>query len=120
MQLGREPTNQELAEELGWPLTTVEQLRKQRQVTVSLETPVGEEEEGTLADFIPDMSGWSPDELAVARLTRQEVMQALEKLRSSRTLAPVLDPRPQNAPAGLESHSNQGGLAGTVFRPRHH
>jgi RNA polymerase primary sigma factor len=150
MQMGRDPTVQELAGELGWPEAAVEDLRRQRQITVSLETPVGGEEEGTLADFLPDVSGWSPDEQAVARLTRQEVMEALEelsprlrrvvllrfgflddrprtleevgrelgvtrervrqlekqalkKLQTSKKLAPVLDPFPQNALPRAES-----------------
>jgi RNA polymerase primary sigma factor len=154
MRMGRDPTVQELAGELGWPEAAVENLRRQRQLTVSLETPVGEEEEGTLADFVPDVSGWSPDEQAVAHLTRQEVLQALEeltprlrrvmllrfgfvddrprtleevgrelgvtrervrqlekqglqKLRSSRKLAPVLDPPDRSPPATGESRGGK-------------
>ena len=75
----RDPTHQELADELEWPVENVENLMRQRQNTVSLGTPVGEEE-STLEDFIRDDSGWTPDEAAMRMLTREDVIQALEDL----------------------------------------
>ena len=75
----RDPTHQELADELEWPVENVENLMRQRQNTVSLGTPVGEEE-STLEDFIRDDSGWTPDEVAMRMLTREDVIQALEDL----------------------------------------
>ena len=75
----RDPTHQELADELEWPVENVENLVRQRQNTVSLGTPVGEEE-STLEDFIRDDSGWTPDEVAMRMLTREDVIQALEDL----------------------------------------
>ena len=78
-KLDREPTLLEVAGELGWPTDTVETLLRQRQHTVSLETPVGEEE-STLEDFIQDTSSWTPDEVAIRMLTREDVIQAMEDL----------------------------------------
>ena len=75
----REPTTQEVADELEWTLEMVESLQRQRQHTVSLETPVGEER-STLEDFIQDTSGWTPDEIAIRMLTREDVIDALEEL----------------------------------------
>ena len=78
-RLDREPKVQEIADELGWNLDTVESLLRQRQHTVSLETPVGGED-STLEDFIQDTSAWTPDEIAVRMLTRENVIQAMEDL----------------------------------------
>ncbi len=78
-RLDREPTAQEMAEELGWTVEAVEGLQRQRQHTVSLETPVGEEE-STLEDFIEDTSAWAPDEIAIRQLTRENVLQAMDDL----------------------------------------
>jgi RNA polymerase primary sigma factor len=77
--LDREPTTEEIARELEWDVEMVESLLRQRQHTVSLETPVGEEE-STLEDFIQDTSGWTPDEIAVRMLTREDVIQAMDEL----------------------------------------
>ena len=79
LALDREPTLQEVAEKLEWDEEMILQLRSQRQRTVSLETPVGEED-STLEDFIPDNVSWTPDEVAVRLLTREDVLQALEEL----------------------------------------
>ncbi len=79
LALDREPTLQEVAEKLEWDEEMVVQLRSQRQRTISLETPVGEED-STLEDFIPDNVSWTPDEIAVRLLTRDDVLQALEEL----------------------------------------
>ena len=78
-RLDREATPAEIAEELGWTLETVEVLLQQRQHTVSLETPVGEEE-STLEDFIQDTGGWATDEMAIRMVTRQNVLEALQDL----------------------------------------
>ncbi|MDA1226332.1 MAG: sigma-70 family RNA polymerase sigma factor [Chloroflexi bacterium] len=78
-QLDREATPSEMAEELGWSVQTVDNLLQQRQHTVSLETPVGEEE-STLEDFIQDTSSWTPDEVAIRMLTRADVIESLDDL----------------------------------------
>ena len=74
-RLDREPTNEEIAAELGWETATVEDLVRQRQHTVSMETPVGEEQ-STLEDFIQDTSEWTPDEIAMRMITRDDVLRA--------------------------------------------
>ncbi len=79
-RLERQPRAEELAGELGWPVSTVEELIQQRRFTISLETPVGEDEEATLEDFIVDTSAWSPEELAIRQLTREAVLQSLGEL----------------------------------------
>ncbi len=88
---GDHPTNAELSERLRWKkravahmqrlttnaITQVEMLMRQRQHTISLGTPVGEEE-STLEDFIQDTSAWTPDEVAVKMLMREDVVNALD------------------------------------------
>ena len=75
----REASSDEIAEELGWSPESVETLLQQRQHTVSLETPVGEEE-STLEDFIQDTGGWATDEMAIRMVTRQNVLDAMQDL----------------------------------------
>jgi len=78
-KLDRDPTAREVAEELEWEVSMVEDLRQQRLRTLSLETPIGDEN-STLEDFIPDTSSWTPDEVAMRLLTREDVISALEDL----------------------------------------
>ena len=59
--------------------TTVEDLVRQCQHTVSLATPVGEEQ-STLEDFIQDTSEWTPEEVAMRMITRDDVIRALDDL----------------------------------------
>lgn len=75
----RDPTTEELAAELEWTPEQVETLMRQRQHTISLGTPVGEEE-STLEDFIQDTSGRTPDEVAMRLLTREDVIEALDDI----------------------------------------
>ena len=77
-KLDREPTVLEVAAELEWTAQAVEDLRRQRQYTVSLQTPVGDEA-GTLQDFIHD-DARAPDEIALGLVTRDEVIRALDDL----------------------------------------
>ena len=74
-----DPTPDDLAEELGWTPEQVETLMRQRQHTISLGTPVGEEE-STLEDFIKDTSEWTPDDVAVRMMTREDVIDALDEI----------------------------------------
>ena len=78
-RLDRDATPAEIADELGWTMENVEVLLQQRQHTVSLETPVGEEE-STLEDFIQDTGGWATDEMAIRMVTRQNVVEAMQDL----------------------------------------
>ena len=64
MGLGREPTNEELAKELNMSVDKVSELIRISQDTVSLETPIGEEEDSRLGDFIPDEETVTPQDYA--------------------------------------------------------
>jgi RNA polymerase primary sigma factor len=79
-ELGREPTTEEIAEELGIPPSKVEQIIKVSQHPISLETPVGEEEDSFLGDFIEDESSPSPTESASQSLLREQIEEILKSL----------------------------------------
>jgi len=79
-ELGREPTAEEIAEELGIPPSKVEQIIKVSQHPISLETPVGEEEDSFLGDFIEDESSPSPTESASQSLLREQIEEILKSL----------------------------------------
>ena len=64
-QMGREPTLEEIAEKMGVPLHHVQKILKVSKKTISLETPVGEEEDGRLEDFIEDKGSISPQDAAI-------------------------------------------------------
>jgi RNA polymerase primary sigma factor len=81
-QMGREPTLEEIAEKMGVPLHHVQKILKVSKKTISLETPVGEEEDGRLEDFIEDKGSISPQEAAInANLSKQtqRVLSTLDK-----------------------------------------
>ena len=67
-QLGREPTIEEIAKEMEMPVERVKEIKKVAQEPVSLETPIGEEEDSHLGDFIPDDDAPSPSELAAGKM----------------------------------------------------
>jgi len=75
--LGREPLPEEIAAEMGIPLEKVEHIIKISQETVSLETPVGEEEDSRLGDFIEDKESLSPEENAIYQLMKGHVGESL-------------------------------------------
>ena len=60
--LGREPTDEEVAERLGWDVRRVKAVKNVAREPISLETPIGEEEDSQLGDFIEDHELPSPDE----------------------------------------------------------
>jgi RNA polymerase primary sigma factor len=81
-QMGREPTLEEIAEKMGVPLHHVQKILKVSKKTISLETPVGEEEDGRLEDFIEDKGSISPQDAAIhSNLARQtqKVLSTLDK-----------------------------------------
>ena len=78
--LGREPTTQELADEMEMPAAKVEQIIKVAQRPLSLETPVGEEEDSALGDFIEDDDSPSPVEMAAARLLQDHLQDLFNSL----------------------------------------
>ena len=79
-ELGREPTPEELAKELNMPVDKVREISKISQEPVSLETPIGEEEDSHLGDFIPDEDAPAPSEAATFVLLKEQLGAVLETL----------------------------------------
>ncbi len=79
-QLGREPTPAELATELECTVREVRDVMRITQQPISLEKPVGEEDDSALADFVEDVSAASPFEIASEALRRENVMRVLAAL----------------------------------------
>jgi RNA polymerase primary sigma factor len=78
--LGREPTPEEIASELECTAREVKDILRMSQLPVSLEKPIGEEEDSELGDFVQDDTAESPFELAVENLRRENVRKALDAL----------------------------------------
>ncbi len=78
--LGREPAIEELAEELGEDVETVEELLTYARTPTSLETPVGEDGDAELGDFIEDRNADDPMEVAAKGLARQELLDVVAGL----------------------------------------
>jgi RNA polymerase primary sigma factor len=78
--LGREPEPQEIAAELRWPLDEVRDILRVSQLPVSLEKPVGDEDESELGDFVADEEVAEPFEEASEHLQREGVRKALDSL----------------------------------------
>jgi len=79
-RLGREPTDEEIALEMEIEEGKVEDIRRIAQLPVSLETPIGEEEDSQLGDFIEDRDMPSPEESAAGHLLREQIEEMLEAL----------------------------------------
>ncbi len=79
-ELGREPTSEEVAEKLGVPVSRVREVLKISRDPVSLDTPIGEEDDSHLGDFIEDDSALSPADSAAFSMLREELGTALESL----------------------------------------
>ena len=78
--LGREPTPEEIAAELEMPVDKVREVLKVAQEPISLETPVGEEDESNLGNFIPDDDAPSPSEQAADVLLREHIEEVMQTL----------------------------------------
>ena len=78
--LGREPTIEEVAQEMEMSVERVKEIKKVSQEPVSLETPIGEEEDSHLGDFIPDEDAPSPSELAAYTLLREQLDEIIQTL----------------------------------------
>ncbi len=76
-ELNREPTEEELAKKLGITIDKVREVYKISQDPVSLETPIGEEDDSHLGDFIKDERTMSPEEYATAELLKEELSGVL-------------------------------------------
>lgn len=78
--LGREPTPEEIASELEMPVEKVKEVLKVAQEPISLETPVGEEDESNLGNFIPDDEAPSPASQAADILLREHIEEVMQTL----------------------------------------
>jgi len=79
-RLGREPTVEEIGREMDLPPDRVAEIQRIAPEPLSLETPIGEEEDSHLADFVEDQEAMSPSEAAANMLLRREIEDALNKL----------------------------------------
>ena len=79
-ELGREPSPEEIAKEMNMSLEKVREIMKIAQEPVSLETPIGEEEDSHLGDFIPDDDAPAPSEAASFMLLKEQLMEVLGTL----------------------------------------
>ncbi len=79
-ELGREPTPDEVADRLGMPVSRVREVLKISRDPVSLDTPIGEEDDSHLGDFIEDDTVLSPADSAAFSMLREELAAALESL----------------------------------------
>ena len=79
-QLGREPTPEEIAEEMEIPVEKVMEIQKIAQDPVSLETPIGEEDDSHLGDFIPDDESPAPQDSAAYTLLKEQLEEVMSTL----------------------------------------
>ena len=79
-ELGHDPTPEEIAEEMSMPVERVREILKIAQEPVSLETPIGEEEDSHLGDFIPDEDASEPAEAASFTLLKEQLIEVLSTL----------------------------------------
>jgi len=79
-ELGREPQIEEIAEEMGVTVEKVREIMKISQEPVSLETPIGEEEDSHLGDFIPDDIAQAPADAAAFTMLKEQLLEVLETL----------------------------------------
>ncbi|MCH5292675.1 MAG: RNA polymerase sigma factor RpoD [Treponema sp.] len=79
-KLGREPTDDEIAQQLGWPLSRVKQVKNVAREPISLETPIGEEEDSILGDFIEDKDVENPATQTAFTLLQEQLRTVLNTL----------------------------------------
>ena len=77
LELNREPTEQELSKKMGMGIDKIRDIYKISQEPVSLEIPIGEEEDSHLGDFIPDETNMSPEDFAINELLKDEISEVL-------------------------------------------
>ena len=81
LELNREPSDEELAKKMGISVDKVREVIKISQDPVSLETPIGEEDDSHLGDFIKDESSLSPEEYATNEILKEEIKSVLATLQ---------------------------------------
>ena len=79
-ELGHDPSPEETAEEMGMPVEKVREILKIAQEPVSLETPIGEEEDSHLGDFLPDEGASEPSEAASFTLLKEQLVEVMSTL----------------------------------------
>ena len=79
-ELGRDPLPEELSKQMDMPVDKVREILKIAQEPVSLETPIGEEEDSHLGDFIPDEDALAPAEAAAFTLLKEQLINVLDTL----------------------------------------
>ena len=79
-KLGREPTDEEIAQQLGWPAQRVKQVKNVAREPISLETPIGEEEDSLLGDFIEDKEVENPANQTAYTLLQEQLRSVLNTL----------------------------------------
>ena len=79
-KLGREPTDEEIAQQLGWPVLKVKQVKSVAREPISLETPIGEEEDSLLGDFIEDKEVENPASQTAFTLLQEQLRSVLNTL----------------------------------------
>ena len=79
-RLGREPSDDEIANQLGWQVTRVKQVKNVAREPISLETPIGEEEDSLLGDFIEDKEVENPATKTAYTLLQEQVQGVLSTL----------------------------------------
>jgi len=79
-RLGREPSDEEIANQLGWPVSRVKQVKNVAREPISLETPIGEEEDSLLRDFIEDKEVENPATKTAYTLLQEQVRGVLSTL----------------------------------------
>ena len=79
-KLGREPTDEEIAQQLGWPVVKVKQVKSVAREPISLETPIGEEEDSLLGDFIEDKEVENPASQTAFTLLQEQLRSVLNTL----------------------------------------
>ena len=81
LELNREPSEEEIAKKMGITVEKVREVMKISQDPVSLETPIGEEDDSHLGDFVPDESNMSPEEYATNEILKEEIQNVLLTLQ---------------------------------------
>ena len=77
LELNREPTEEELSKKMGISVDKIREIYKISQEPVSLETPIGEEDDSHLGDFVPDERNMSPEEYATNEMLKDEISEVL-------------------------------------------
>ncbi len=123
-ELGREPTAEEIGAAMEIPAEKVREIIKVSQEPVSLETPIGEEDDSHLGDFIEDSTALAPAEAASHQILKEQVKDALGTSDQPRagSPAPALRPRRWSQPHARRSRaasSRSPASASARSKPRH-